>query len=137
MSSSKARQLSKIEIGNSGCHTLIVNFATQSILQIGYSNNIKVWECDNLTYELMPMGELVGHRAIIVSATNVGLSSIVVTGDDKGYIKLWDLKYIRCYQTLRLSTKEICQLINIEDKLVYGDNRISFLSFDAKKGERS
>lgn len=82
------------------------------------------------------MGELVGHRAIVVSAANVGLSSIVVTGDDKGYIKLWDLKHLRCYQTLRLSTKEICQLINIEDKLVYGDNRISFLSFDAKKAER-
>lgn len=41
----------------------------------------------------------------MTSAENIGRTSIVVTGDDKGYLKLWDLKHLKCYQTLRLGTK--------------------------------
>lgn len=62
-----SRLLSQIDIDRSGCHTLHFNSATETILQLGYCNNIKVYEFDNLTYEIMSIGNLEGHRTIVTA----------------------------------------------------------------------
>lgn len=69
-----------------------LNSGTESILQLGFSNVANVWQYDSLTHEMIVVGKLVGHRSILMCAESIGGSTVVVTGDDKGFIKLWDLK---------------------------------------------
>lgn len=42
---------------------------------------MKVWEYDNLTYELVNVGDLIGHGAILLAVDSVADGGIVVTGD--------------------------------------------------------
>lgn len=38
---------------------------------------------------------------------------------------MWDLREFRCFQTIKIGTKEIRQFLNIDDILVIGDNRLN------------
>lgn len=81
----------------------------------------------------MPAGKLIGHRSIVVAVESVGKSSVVVTGDDRGWVRMWDLRGARCLQTVRIGVKEVRQLLCFGDKLVIGDNRLSVLTIDNRR----
>ena len=72
---------------------------------LGYKNSVPILQIDSTSFDLYPVDELKGHRSIVTSVTSIG-SSIVVTGDDAGIVRVWDLKYIRCLQVIKLA-KEI------------------------------
>lgn len=113
----------------SGCHTLHYNINTQSIIRLGYNNFINIFEIDRLSGQIVNVGELEGHRSIVTAVTSIWETSVCVTGDDQGYIRMWDLAYMRCFQVIRLS-REINILHSMGPWLIFGDKRINMVPVD-------
>lgn len=54
---------------------------------------------------------------------------MVISGDDFGNIRLWDLKSMRCIQALKIS-QEIRYLGHFKDQLIFCDKRINITQID-------
>ena len=60
---------------------------------------------------------------------------MVVSADDKGRIKIWDLRNYKCIQTVDLGDQTlIMKLLDLMDvnRLVFTGSRISLMEFDAR-----
>lgn len=55
---------------------------------------------------------------------------MIVSGDDIGYLKLWDLNYMRCLQSIKIA-KNLSQLACYNTMLLYADSRINMIPIDA------
>ena len=55
---------------------------------------------------------------------------MIVSGDDIGYLKLWDLNYMRCLQSIKIA-KNLAQLSCYNNMLLYADSRINMIPIDA------
>lgn len=88
-----------------------------------------VSQIDPLSNQLVIVAELAGHQTIVTSATSIQGTSVLVTGDDKGYVRLWDLAYMRCYQVMRLN-REIKGLESVGKWIMFGDRRINMMMVD-------
>jgi len=67
---------------------------------------------------------------VIVEAT-----PMVVSADDKGRIKIWDLRSYKCIQTVDLGDQTlIVRLVDLMDvnKLAFTGSRLSLMEFDAR-----
>lgn len=49
---------------------------------------------------------------------------MIVSGDDIGYLKLWDLNYMRCLQSVKIA-KKLIEVSCCDGMLVYSDSRIN------------
>lgn len=54
---------------------------------------------------------------------------MIVSGDDIGHLKLWDLNYMRCLQSIKIA-KSLTQLSCSDGMLVYADSRINIIPMD-------
>ena len=63
---------------------------------LGYSNLVYVLQIDVQTYDINIVGELKAHNSILSCVCNIPNTSMVISGDDIGNVKLWDLNYMRC-----------------------------------------
>lgn len=54
---------------------------------------------------------------------------MIVTGDDIGFLKLWDLNYMRCLQSIKIA-KGLTQLSCSDNTLIYADSRINTIPID-------
>lgn len=53
----------------------------------------------------------------------------MVTGDDVGEIRIWEVTYMRCVQSVKI-TKWLCGIKLIGNKLFYSDSRINVMELD-------
>lgn len=61
--------------------------------------------------------------------SNIPDSSMIVSGDDIGYLKLWDLNYMRCLQSIKIA-KGLTQMSCTGSLLIYADSRINTIPID-------
>lgn len=54
---------------------------------------------------------------------------MIVTGDDIGHLKLWDLNYMRCLQSIKIA-KSLTKLSCNDGTLIYADSRINTIPMD-------
>lgn len=54
---------------------------------------------------------------------------MIVTGDDIGVLKLWDLNYMRCLQSIKIA-KALTKLACNDGTLIYADSRINAIPID-------
>ncbi len=52
-------------------------------------------------------GELLGHESLITSFMLVKNTPMVVSSDNKGRVKIWDIRSYKCVQTIDLKDKTI------------------------------
>lgn len=67
-----------------------------------------------------------GHKSIITCIDSFQNNTIMVTGDDAGEIRVWELTYMRCLQSLKL-TRWLGGIKLIDSHLLYSDSRINLL----------
>ena len=120
------KQKSKLLLQNPGCHSLCYNASTQLIICLGYQSNICVYEIDSKTYDINIVTQLQAHTSILTCVSNIPDTSMIVSGDDIGYLKLWDLNYMRCLQSIKIA-KNLSQLSCYNNMLLYADSRICLL----------
>jgi WD40 repeat protein len=80
-------------------------------------------------------GELTGHESLVTSFTLLRKSPMVVSADDKGKVKVWDLRNYKCIQTLDFRDKtNITKLLDMMPlgKIGVFGSRINFVEFDEK-----
>lgn len=54
---------------------------------------------------------------------------MIISGDDIGHVKLWELNYMRCLQGIRIA-KGITQISCSNNTLFYADSRINTIPLD-------
>lgn len=70
-----------------------------------------------------------GHKSIITCVDSLQGTTILMTGDDNGEIRIWELGYMRCLQALKL-TRWLGGIRFIADHLLYSDSRINLLKLE-------
>jgi hypothetical protein len=116
-----------------GVHQVRFFNSYQVLLVAGYENSIPVFSITPKYYDVNVVGRLVGHVSIITAMDVVEGTPMVITADDTGTIKTWDIRLCHCYQTIELSHKTIiCQLLTLGSlsKIAFIGCRVNFLSFD-------
>lgn len=91
---------------------------------LGYSNLVSVLQIDVQTFDINIVGELKAHNSILSCVCNIPTTSMIISGDDIGNVKLWDLNYMRCLEGEKIA-KNLHQIICHDNKLVYADSRIN------------
>ena len=70
------------------------------MLTSGYEYEIFIWNLGKIE----PMEKLTGHESIIVSLCCPNNTFNSVSCDDKGVIKIWDLRSQTCSQTIYITS---------------------------------
>jgi hypothetical protein len=55
------KKITKLKLNAAGCHTIHYNKFTQTIVALGYKNNVPVYMVDPKTYDLSLISEMEGH----------------------------------------------------------------------------
>lgn len=105
------------------------NPVTQLVIVLGYQINISVYEIDPKTFDINLITELQAHTSILTCITNIPDTPMIITGDDIGHIKLWELNYMRCLQGIRIA-KNLNGLHSNGSMLIYSDSRINTIPID-------
>lgn len=71
-----------------------------NLVSVGYSNYINLWSPDSSLSKSF-IGRLEGHSAIVISCRIFPHSPHCISVDEKGNIKVWDLRNLMTIQTIR------------------------------------
>ena len=118
---------SKIYLKNPGAQKIHYHKNTQTLLLTG-NNELPVYQIDHKTLDLSPLIELVGHQSMITSITDLS-DGIVISGDDKGNLRIWDLGKMRCQQVLHVSNS-LTLLEYFQGNLIFGDSRLNLIKLE-------
>jgi WD40 repeat protein len=88
-------------------HTIHYSNTYQVLLSAGYEKKINIFEINHKYLETNLKGQLLGHENLITSFTLVKNTPMVCSSDDKGKVKIWDLRNFKCVQTLDFRDKTI------------------------------
>ncbi len=78
---------------------------------------------------------LIGHNSMITAIDCVEKTHMIISSDDNGVIKIWDVRTLKCIQSVNFGLKtKIYKLINIFEmgKLCFVGARVNIAYFDAK-----
>lgn len=70
-----------------------------------------------------------GHKSIITCVDSIESNTLLISGDDLGEIRIWELAYMRCVQSIKLS-KWLGGIRLMGDRLYYSDSRINVMQLD-------
>ena len=134
-------QLSSFSLELGGFNFMHYFESYQLFLVAGFENTVKVFNITPEHYEINCLGRLVGHTSIVTAITPIEGTAMVVSCDDKGYSKIWDIRKMACIQTIQLANKSnIIFITNLskKDKVVFVGDRINCFEFEhlgEEKGE--
>lgn len=122
-----------VEFAKSGVHS-IVYFHSYSILVCGgFSNHVSLYKIHPKNLEVSLAGTLVGHQSMVTSFDCVEKTPMIISADDSGIIKIWDIRTMKCIQTVDCAQRTvITKIINAYDqgKLCFLGTRINMIDFD-------
>lgn len=101
--------MARICLDSAGCHSLHYNRLTQGLIPLGYHNIVQVYTVEGNMFDVELKYVLRGHRSIITCVDSQQNGSLMITGDDIGEIRIWELTRMRCIQSIKL-TKWLGQL---------------------------
>lgn len=125
------KPISQLQLGRAGCHFVHYNNVAQVLIPIGYRISIPVYTIHPDYYDFTKASELVGHTSLVTCISDVGNSSLICTGDDVGFVRVWDLRMMRCTQVVK-AARWLSHLLYIpSDKLIFTDSRVNMMNFEA------
>jgi WD40 repeat protein len=124
----QGRRKATIDLGSSGCHSLHYNRLTQSLVPLGYSNVVPVYSLQG-QFDAELQFVLRGHKSIITCVDSLGHNTLMATGDDTGEIRIWELSYMRCVQSIKLA-KWLGGIRFVGEQLLYTDSRVNLLQLE-------
>lgn len=123
------REITRMPLGHAGCHTLHYNKTTQTLIPIGYKISVSVYQIHPEYFDFTLVAELKGHSSLVTCVSDVDNTSLIVTGDDTGSIRVWDLRTLKCVQVVKVARWLSYLLYIHESKLIFTDSRINLTSF--------
>lgn len=116
-----------------GVHKMRYLGAFQVMVVAGYENSIPVFNITPKYYDVNVVGRLVGHVSIVTALEVMEGTPMILSADDTGCIKTWDIRSFQCYQTIEMSHKTIIgQLLSMENlnKVAFIGCRVNYIEFD-------
>lgn len=103
----------------------------------GCENSVRVLSLTTKHHELAMVGKLTGHSHLIVAIKPLEGTSLAVTCDEKGFIKLWDIRKLICVQTLRLpNATGISSIVSIDkSKVAFVGERFNVMEFEKEEAQ--
>ena len=98
----------------------------------GYENSISIYKIDGQYLDSNLMGKLIGHNSMVTAFVCIENSPMLISSDDCGIIKIWDIRDLKCIQTLELGFKTIITRlldVSIKGKICFVGSRINFINF--------
>ena len=105
----------------------------QLLLIAGFENTVKVFTITPEYYELNCVGRLVGHVSIVNAVTSVEGTAMCISCDDKGLVKVWDVRKLSCIQTIQLANKSnINMVVQMKkyNKIIFAGDRLNCMDFE-------
>jgi WD40 repeat protein len=81
-------------------HTLKYSGYFDLMFTASYENHIKIWNFDS-AIECTNISQLEGHDSMVTAIELINGTNYLVSSDELGCIKCWDLRTFKCLQTFR------------------------------------
>ncbi|EAR85821.2 WD domain, G-beta repeat protein (macronuclear) [Tetrahymena thermophila SB210] len=122
-----------IDLGHAGIHHLLYHYQYQCLITSGFENSINVYSVNPQYLDYDSLGKLVGHNSMVTAVQIIDKTPMVVSADDMGNIKIWDIRSLKCLQTINIGFKTtMTHIVNVPDKnmICLLGTRVNFISFD-------
>ena len=130
---SRKSVLLEINLPNGGVHSLSYSSTFQTLITAGYENMISLWDIDQQYFDCTKKGRLVGHASMVTAVQTVEKTPMVISTDDLGCVKVWDLRTMSCLQTVELGAKTIVHtVVDMYEcgRIAFVGARINILEFE-------
>ncbi|KAL4446069.1 hypothetical protein ABPG74_021608 [Tetrahymena malaccensis] len=124
-----------LPVKDSGIHNLSYSYHHQMIITAGYEQIIYLYSIDPVNIEYKQEGRLIGHGSMVTALQQIDNTEMIVSADDQGVLKIWDIRSFGCLQTIQLFIKStINQIQYMPQKQVVCllSSRVGFINFDIK-----
>lgn len=105
------------------------------IITASYQKKINIYEIHPNYLDTNLKGSLLGHQTLVTCFTIVANTPMIVSSDDRGKIKIWDIRNYKCIQTLDFRDKTVVtKLLSLIEvgKIGMLGSRIILIEFDDK-----
>ena len=130
----KKETMAQVDVSEGGIHSMYWSTTYQVLLTAGWQQIVKVWKIDSAYLDnIDQIGELSGHYSVVTAVGGIKNTPMVMTADDSGVIKVWDIRTLKCLQTVPLLIKgTTTQFIDLykHGKLGFIGTRVNYLEFD-------
>ncbi len=130
---SKKEKRLNLPLSNAGVHSLRFFETFQVLVTSGYENAISLWNINAAYLDYAKIGRLVGHSSMVTAIEPIEKTPMLISADDIGDIKMWDVRNLSCIQTLetgsRTAITRIISMYNIA-RVCYVGSRVSVLEFE-------
>ena len=122
-----------LDMSVGGIHTTLWSANYQVLITAGYENTIKIWNIDPIYHDISLAGKLKGHMGMLYAVEAIPKTPMVVSCDDLGHFKVWDIRTLRCVQTIKLDAKlTVNRIMSLYEygKLAFFGKRLNFIEFE-------
>ncbi|KAL4499692.1 hypothetical protein ABPG72_017232 [Tetrahymena utriculariae] len=129
----KGSMVQCIEFFKAGIHSVVYFKSYQVLVCGGFQNNISLHQIDPKYLDVNNKGLLIGHQSMITAIDCVEKTPMIISSDDSGTIKIWDIRTLKCIQTVDCGQRTvITKIINLysKGKLCFLGTRINVIDFD-------
>ncbi|EAR87863.2 WD domain, G-beta repeat protein (macronuclear) [Tetrahymena thermophila SB210] len=129
----KGSMVQCIEFFKAGIHSVVYFKSYQVLVCGGFQNNISLHQIDPKYLDVNNKGLLIGHQSMITAIDCVEKTPMIISSDDSGTIKIWDIRTLKCIQTVDCGQRTvITKIINLYPKgrLCFLGTRINVIDFD-------
>ena len=128
-----------IDLKIGGIHSVLYFETYQVLITAGYENSISVYQINPVFLDHDLIGKLIGHNSMVTAIQCIDKTPILVSADDNGILKLWDIRSFKCVQTVDVGSKTIItKILDIGNmgKICFLGSRVNFLDFDDENNEK-
>jgi len=122
----------KIDLKGVSIHSLAYWHDFQVLAAASFANFIQLWSFG--TEDIIPVGTLDGHCGQVVCIRALVDTPLLVSTDELGMIKTWDIRTRRCIQSFLNESRTVFKnIINIgNDYFVASEQRLTWFKFEKK-----
>ena len=124
-----------VDLTEGGIHSLAFFNTYQILVTAGYENNISIFQINPTFLDYDLKGKLIGHNSMVTAICCIEKTPLILSADDNGVIKIWDVRTFKCVQTVDVGSKTVITKlldVSIFSKICFIGSRVNFLKFDEK-----
>ena len=129
----------EIKFPKSGIHKMVYSNTFQTLITAGFEHRISLWEINPVHLDCTKVGQLVGHVNIITVIQVIEKTPMVITGDEMGQLRIWDIRKNNCLQMIDLGSQtSILHIVSMFSigKLCFAGSRINLMDFEDTRLKR-
>jgi len=121
-----------IKLDTISAHSMVYAQDFRVLITAQYETSLGIWSFESSDCSLLT--KLKGHNAQIASISMLQETPLLISADEIGFVKTWDIRTFQCIQTVHFECKSsIHQFLNINAKKFVGvEYRLHWFEFEEK-----